>query len=87
MRPLYVKGHIDGIPVGRMMIDGGASVNIMPVALFEKLGCREGDLKRTNMSSRGFSGEPAEANGIVSKELTIGSKTMPTTFFVVDVKG
>jgi hypothetical protein len=39
------------------------------------------------MSISGFSGEPTEAKGIVSKELTIGSKTMPTTFFVVDVKG
>jgi hypothetical protein len=38
MKPLYIKGHIDETPVGRMMIDGGASVNIMPLTLFEKLG-------------------------------------------------
>jgi hypothetical protein len=86
MKPLYVKGHIDGTPVGHMMIDGGASINIMPSTLFEKLGCCEDDLKNTNMSLSGFSGEPAEAKGIVSKELTVGSKTIPTTFFMVDVK-
>jgi hypothetical protein len=28
-----------------------------------------------------------EAKGIVSKELTVGSKMLPTAFFVVDVKG
>jgi hypothetical protein len=39
------------------------------------------------MSLSGFSGEPAEARGIVSKELTVGSKTVPTAFFIVDVKG
>jgi hypothetical protein len=39
------------------------------------------------MSLSGFSGEPTEAKGIVSKELTVGSKTIPTAFFVVDVKG
>jgi hypothetical protein len=39
------------------------------------------------MSLSGFSGEQAETKGIVSKELTVGRKTMPTTFFVVDVKG
>jgi hypothetical protein len=55
--------------------------------LFEKLGCWEKVLKQTNMSLSGFVGETAEARGIVSKELTVGSKTMPTTFFVVDVKG
>jgi hypothetical protein len=87
MKPLYVKGHLDGVPVNRMMIDGKASVNIMPMSLFKELGHTEGDLKWTNMSLSGFLGEPTEAKGIVSKGLTIGSKTMPTSFFVVDVKG
>jgi hypothetical protein len=45
------------------------------------------DLKQTNMSLSGFSGEPAEAKGIISKELTVGSTTLPTAFFVVDVRG
>jgi hypothetical protein len=87
MKPLYIKGHLDAKPVGRMMVDGGASVNIMLLALLERLGHSERDLKQTNMSLSGFSGEHAEAKGIVSKELTVGSKTMPTSFFVVDVKG
>jgi hypothetical protein len=60
----------------------------MPMSLFEKLGHNKDDSKQTNMSLLSvFSGEPTEAKGIVFKELTIGSKTMPTTFFVVDVKG
>jgi hypothetical protein len=59
----------------------------MLVSLFEKLGHKDEDLKRSNMSLSGFSGEPAEARGIVSKELTVGSKTVPTAFFIVDVKG
>jgi hypothetical protein len=87
MKPLYIQGHLEGAPVGCMMVDGSASINVMPLNLFKKLGHNEGDLKRTNMSLSGFSGEPTEAKGIVSKELTVGSKTMTTTFFVVDVKG
>jgi hypothetical protein len=39
------------------------------------------------MSLSGFSGEPVEAKGIVSKELTVGSKIVLIIFFVVDVKG
>jgi hypothetical protein len=34
-----------------------------------------------------FVGETAEAKGIVCKELTVGSKTIPTTSFMVDMKG
>ena len=42
---------------------------------------------KTNMGLSGFSGELSEAKGIISMELTVGSKILPTTFFVVDVKG
>jgi hypothetical protein len=55
--------------------------------VFEKLGHEKGDLKQTKLSISGFSGESAEAKGIVCKELTLSSKTVPTMFFVVDVKG
>jgi hypothetical protein len=70
-----------------MVVDGGTSINILPLSLFKKLGHIEGDLKRTNLSLSGFVGDPTEAKGIIYKELTIGSKTVPTAFFVVDIKG
>jgi hypothetical protein len=70
-----------------MLVDGGASVNILPLSLFKKLGHVEGDLKCTNLSLSGFAGDPTEAKGIICKELTVGRKIVPTTFFVVDVKG
>jgi hypothetical protein len=70
-----------------MLVDGAASVNIMPLLIFKRLGHGDGDLKRTNLSLSGFAGELTEAKGIVYKELTVGSKTVPTSFFMVDVKG
>jgi hypothetical protein len=70
-----------------MMVDGGASINIMPLTLFEKLGHKDCNPKQTDMSLSGFSGDPAEAKGIVSKEHTVGRETVPTASFVVDVKG
>jgi hypothetical protein len=30
MKPLYIRGHIDGRPISRMLIDGGTAVNLMP---------------------------------------------------------
>jgi hypothetical protein len=87
MRPLFIRGHLDGILVGHMLVDGGASVNILWLSLFKKLGHVEGDLKRTNLSLSGFAGDLTEAEGIIYKEITVGSKTMPMTFFMVDIKG
>jgi hypothetical protein len=86
MKPLFIRGHLDGTPVEHMLVVGGASINILPLSLFKKLGHIEGDLKRTNLSLRDFVGGPTEAKGIICKELMVGSKIMPTAFFVVDVK-
>jgi hypothetical protein len=38
MKPLYVRGHIDGMPISRMLVDGGAAINLMPYSVFKKLG-------------------------------------------------
>jgi hypothetical protein len=38
LKPLFVRGHIDGIPIAKMLVDGGAAVNLMPYSLYRKLG-------------------------------------------------
>jgi hypothetical protein len=87
MKPLFIRGHLDGMPIRYMLIDGGARVNILPLSLFKKLGHVEGDLKRANLSLSGFAGDPMEAKGIICMELTVGRKTMPMSSFVLDLKG
>jgi hypothetical protein len=87
MKPLFIQGHLDGMPVEHMLMDGGASVNILLLSLFKKLGDIEDNLKCTNLSLSGFADDPTEAKGIICKELMIGSKTVAMTFFMVDIKG
>jgi hypothetical protein len=38
LKALYMKGHINGKPISRMLVDGGAIVNLMSYSLFKKLG-------------------------------------------------
>jgi hypothetical protein len=71
-----VKGRVDGQPVSKILIDGGATINIMPFVMYWKLG--KGD--------QNFKGN-VSAKGAVCVELTIGSKTLLTTFFVINGKG
>jgi hypothetical protein len=66
---------------------GVLAPTFMPNTMFEKLGHDESELMKTNMTLNVFSGEASEAKGTISKELTVSSETMPTTFFVVDIKG
>jgi hypothetical protein len=68
MKLLYIRGHLDGQPLNHMLIDGGACIDIMPWMMFEKLGHKEEELMRTNMTLSGFAGEASNARGIISKE-------------------
>jgi hypothetical protein len=38
LKPLFVHGHIDGIPIARMLVDGGAAMHLLPYSLYNKLG-------------------------------------------------
>ena len=68
-----------------MLVDNGAIVNVIPYTLYRKLGKLNSELVKTNMILSGVGGEnPIEA-GVASMELTIGSKTIATTFFVAEV--
>jgi len=71
-----------------MLVDGGAIVNLMPYTLYKKLGGEDEDLIKTNMTVSGVGGgDPISAKGVASMELTVGSKTLATAFFVSEVQG
>ena len=54
LKALYVKGFVDGKPMSKMLVDGGASVNLMPYTTFCKLGKGLGDLIETDMMLKDF---------------------------------
>src|SRR3954465_10587740 len=72
LRPLFLKGHINGSLISRMLVDGGAVVNLMPYSVFKKLGLSDAELIKTNMVLNGFKGkERTEAKGVMYVDLTV----------------
>jgi hypothetical protein len=65
-----------------MLVDIGAAVSILPYSVLRKLGHSVGDLIKTNIN-----GQTSEAQGVLSVDHTVGGKTVPTSFFVVNSKG
>src|SRR3954468_21613880 len=57
LRPLFLEGHINGSPISRMLVDGGAVVNLMPYLVFKKLGLNDAELIKTNIVLNGFEGK------------------------------
>jgi len=87
LKALFVKGWVDGQPMSKILIDGGAAINIIPYAVYRKLGKGDQDLTKTDMMLKDFEGNVSPVKGAICVELTIGSKTVPTTFFVIGGKG
>jgi predicted aspartyl protease len=58
MRPLYLRGYVNGKPLTKMFVDGGAAVNVMPYTTFRKLGMGPGDLTPTSIILNDLAGNP-----------------------------
>ncbi|KAK1641559.1 hypothetical protein QYE76_059364 [Lolium multiflorum] len=86
LKALYLRGYINGQPVSKMLVDTGAAVNIMPYSMLRRLGHSSDDLIKTNITLSDFNGQASEAKGVLNVELTVGRKTIPTAFFIVDSK-
>ena len=54
LKALYVKGFVDGKPMSKMLVDGGAFVNLMPYTTFRKLGKGPRDLIETDIMLKDF---------------------------------
>jgi hypothetical protein len=86
LKALYLKGYINGHPVNKMLVDTGAAVNIMPYSVLRRLGRSTEDLIKTNVTLSDFNGQASEAQGVLNMDLTVGSKTVPASFFIVGSK-
>jgi hypothetical protein len=88
LKLLFLHGHINGIPIAKMLVDGGAIVNLMSHLLYRKLGKQDNKLVKTNMMLSGVGTDSLiKAKGVTFIELTIGTKTLAATFFIADVEG
>ena len=63
LKALYVGGFVDGKPMSKMLVDGGASVNLMPYTTFCKLGNGPEDLIETDMMLKNFGGNTFKTRG------------------------
>jgi hypothetical protein len=62
LKPLYIWGHIDRKPFSRMLVDGGAAVNLRPYTVFKKFGREDDELVKTNLMLNNMGGNPMEAH-------------------------
>lgn len=57
IRLLYIKAHVNGQSISRVLIDNGSAVNIFPLRVFRNLGKEEAVLISTEVFAIAFTGE------------------------------
>jgi hypothetical protein len=76
LKPLYIRGHIDDKRTSRMLIDGGAAVNLMPYATMNDMCEAIEDFDEVEKLGQGFSSaDPLD-------EIDIGGGITPRSTYV-----
>ena len=84
IKPLYVRAHLNGRPISKVLIDNGSTVNVMTLRMLRALGRSISDLIETEVVVSAFTEEISKTLGILHIHITIGGKTALSTFFVMD---
>ena len=63
LKALYMKGLVDRKLMNKMLVDEGASINLMPYTTFHKLGKGLEDLMATDMMLKDFGGNASKTRG------------------------
>ncbi|CAL8085477.1 unnamed protein product [Prunus armeniaca] len=84
LKPLYVGAHFDGVPVSKVLVDMGATVNILPASIMRKLKKGSDELIPTETTVSGFVGDTTTLKGILPLQVRVGQKVRMTAFFVVE---
>ncbi|CAL2257287.1 unnamed protein product [Prunus armeniaca] len=84
LKPLYVSAHFDGIPVCKVLVDTGATVNILPALVMKKLKKSLDELIPIETTVSGFVGDTTRSKGIIPLQIRVGGKVRVTAFFVVE---
>ena len=83
-RPLYVPATVHGVEFKRGLLDGGASLNIMPLSTFRATGIPSEKLIPQAIDIVGFGNDMRQSIGLVTTALHLEKFQAPARFHVID---
>ncbi|XP_024632807.1 uncharacterized protein [Medicago truncatula] len=86
LKPLFIQAKINGVGVNKVLVDGGATVNLLPQSFLGKIGLLDSNLRPHNVISTNYEGTTGNSFGAVEVDLIVGSVSRTTMFMVVPCK-
>ncbi|CAL9018713.1 unnamed protein product [Prunus brigantina] len=84
LKPLYISAHVEGVPISKVFVDCGATVNILPYSLMKKLAKTEKDLIPSDVVMSSFVGDKSKTVGVLPLKITVADQTRVAAFYVVE---
>lgn len=86
LKPLFITGKVEDIPINKILVDCGVIVNLIPHHMLRKIGKYDTDTKHHNMVLTNYEGKMGSTLGVIQVELTIGTSIRSTMFMIVETK-
>ncbi|CAL2270626.1 unnamed protein product [Prunus armeniaca] len=84
LKPLYISAHVEGVPVSKVFVDCGATVNILLYSLMKKLDKSKEDLIPSDVVMSSFVGDKSKTIGVMLLKITVVDQTRVAAFYVVE---
>ncbi|PON72960.1 hypothetical protein PanWU01x14_061100 [Parasponia andersonii] len=82
--PLVIKLQIDSVMVGRVLVDGGSSVDVLFLSTFENMGLDQSALRPTCQPLFAFNSSKDSPLGIITLKVCATERCLDVDFIVVD---
>jgi hypothetical protein len=86
LKLLFVRAKVNDVFVNKVLIDGGAPVNLMPYSLLNKIGKYDTNHHDHKIVLSKYEGKNCHSWGAIQVDVAIGSSIKPTLFIVVPSK-
>ena len=86
LKPLFITGKVEDFLTNKILVDCGATVNLIPHHLLRKMGKYDTDAKPHNMVLSNYEGKVGTTLGVIQVELMVGIVTRSTIFMIMETK-
>lgn len=83
LNPLFIRAKIENIGTNKVLVDGGATVNLVPRSIMHKISKADTDLRPHNMVLSNYEGKIGTTMRVIQVVMTVGTITRPTLFMVI----
>jgi hypothetical protein len=84
-KPLYITVRCKDCLIGKVLIDNGSALNVLPKHMLKEMTVDESHIKPSTMMARAYDGSPKQIIGTLEVELYVGPQMFLVTLQIMDI--